>query len=138
MNFGPLNKQGGERRLNVAVTRETSEVIVFSCFDPGMVDLSSTQARAVEHPKNYLEFADRGPVALTETSSANHGRDHFDSDDEQSVAMNLRGKGWKVQTQVGITIISDTTRALITSRPRPSTSGVAKPFQKNGKRSNRR
>jgi hypothetical protein len=138
MNFGPLYKRGGERRLNVAVTRETSEVIVFSSFDPGMVDLSSTQARPVEHPKNYLEFADRGPVALAGTSSANHGGDHFDSDDEQSVAMNLRGKGWKVQTQVGITIISDTTRALITLRPHPSTSGVAKPSQNNGKRSSRR
>ncbi len=51
MNFGPLNKQGGERRLNVAVTRATSKVIVLSSFDPGMVDLSRTQARAVEHLK---------------------------------------------------------------------------------------
>ena len=33
MNFGPLNKDGGERRLNVAVTRATTEVVVFSSFD---------------------------------------------------------------------------------------------------------
>lgn len=102
MNFGPLNKQGGERRLNVAVTRATSEVIVFSSFDSSMVDLSRTKATAVEHLKNYLEFAERGPVALTEFSRANYGVDQFDSDFEQAVAMTLREKGWKVQTQVGV------------------------------------
>jgi very-short-patch-repair endonuclease len=102
MNFGPLNKQGGERRLNVAVTRATTEVIVFSSFDSSMVDLSRTQATAIEHLKNYLEFAERGPIALTEYSTANHGVDQFDSDFEQAVAMALRAKGWKVQTQVGV------------------------------------
>ncbi|WP_421866976.1 DUF4011 domain-containing protein [Motiliproteus sp.] len=102
MNFGPLNKQGGERRLNVAVTRATTEVLVFSSFDSSMVDLSRTQATAVEHLKNYLEFAERGPIALAEFSSANYGVDQFDSDFELSVAMTLREKGWKVQTQVGV------------------------------------
>lgn len=102
MNFGPLNKQGGERRLNVAVTRATSEVLVFASFDSNMVDLSRTQATAVEHLKNYLEFAERGPIALAEFSSAAYGIDQFDSDFEQAVAMSLREKGWKVQTQVGV------------------------------------
>lgn len=102
MNFGPLNKQGGERRLNVAVTRATTEVLVFSSFDSSMVDLSRTKATAVEHLKNYLEFAERGPVALSEFSFANYGVDQFDSDFEQAVAISLREKGWKVQTQVGV------------------------------------
>ncbi len=102
MNFGPLNKQGGERRLNVAVTRATTEVLIFSSFNSSMVDLSRTQATAVEHLKNYLEFAERGPIALAEFSSANYGVDQFDSDFEQAVAMTLREKGWKVQTQVGV------------------------------------
>ena len=102
MNFGPLNKQGGERRLNVAVTRATTEVLVFSSFDSSMIDLSRTQATAVEHLKNYLEFAERGPIALAEYSTANYGVDQFDSDFEKAVAMTLREKGWKVQTQVGV------------------------------------
>lgn len=102
MNFGPLNKQGGERRLNVAITRATTEVLVFSSFDSFMVDLSRTQSTAVEHLKNYLEFAERGPSALADFSSANYGVDQFDSDFEQAVAMSLRGRGWKVQTQVGV------------------------------------
>lgn len=102
MNFGPLNKSGGERRLNVAITRATSEVLVFSSFDSSMVDLSRTSSTAVEHLKHYLEFAERGPRALAEQYTAKYGVDQFDSDFEQAVAFALRDKGWIVQTQVGV------------------------------------
>lgn len=102
MNFGPLNKSGGERRLNVAITRATSEVLVFASFDSSMIDLSRTSSTAVEHLKNYLEFAERGPIALAEQSTARYGIDQFDSDFEQAVAFDLRAKGWTVQTQVGV------------------------------------
>lgn len=102
MNFGPLNKQGGERRLNVAITRATTEVIVFSSFDSSMIDLSRTSSTAVEHLKHYLEFAEKGPIALAEQSTAAYGVDQFDSDFEQAVAWALRDLGWQVQTQIGV------------------------------------
>jgi very-short-patch-repair endonuclease len=102
MNFGPLNKSGGERRLNVAITRATTELIVFSSFDSSMIDLSRTSATAVEHLKHYIEFAEKGPIALAEQSTAAYGVDQFDSDFEQSVAGALRDLGWQVQTQVGV------------------------------------
>jgi very-short-patch-repair endonuclease len=102
MNFGPLNKSGGERRLNVAITRATSEVLVFSSFDASMIDLSRTSSTAVEHLKHYLEFADKGPIALAQQTVASDGVDQFDSDFEQAVAYALRNKGWRVQTQIGV------------------------------------
>lgn len=102
MNFGPLNKSGGERRLNVAITRAKLEVLVFSSFDPSMIDLTRSSALAVEHMKNYLEYAERGPVALAEAATASHGIDQFDSDFEEAVANALRARGWKIQTQVGV------------------------------------
>lgn len=102
MNFGPLNKPGGERRLNVAITRATSEVLLFSSFDFSMIDLNRSSAVAVEHLRDYLEFAEKGPVVLAGQSTAKHGVDQFDSDFEQAVAEALRDKGWKVQTQVGV------------------------------------
>lgn len=102
MNFGPLNKSGGERRLNVAITRATTEVIVFASFDSSMIDLHRSSATAVEHLKHYLEYAERGPIALAEQSTALYGVDQFDSDFEQAVAWSLRDLGWQVQTQVGV------------------------------------
>jgi very-short-patch-repair endonuclease len=102
MNFGPLNKSGGERRLNVAITRATSEVLLFSSFDSSMIDLSRTSAQAVEDLKHYLEFAEKGPISLAEQTSAKYGVDQFDSDFEEAVARALRDKGWEVQTQVGV------------------------------------
>ncbi len=102
MNFGPLNKQGGERRLNVAITRATTEIHVFSSFDYTMIDLSRTSALAVKHLKYFLEYAEKGPIALPETAEANYGIDQFDSYFEESVAYALREKGWIVQTQIGV------------------------------------
>ena len=102
MNFGPLNKSGGERRLNVAITRATTEVLVFSSFDSSMIDLSRTSAEAVVHLKHYLEFAEKGPSVLARQSKAEHGVDQFDSDFEEAVALALRSKGWNVQTQIGV------------------------------------
>ncbi|CAA0105879.1 Uncharacterised protein [Halioglobus japonicus] len=102
MNFGPLNRSGGERRLNVAITRATTEVVVFASFDSNMIDLSRTSATAVEHLKHYLEFAEKGPIALAEQSTAAYGVDQFDSDFEQAVAWALRDLGWQVQTQIGV------------------------------------
>ena len=58
--FGPLNQQGGERRLNVAMTRARSEMLVFSTLDPDRIDLSRTQAQGVADLKHFLEYAHRG------------------------------------------------------------------------------
>lgn len=49
-----------------------------------------------------MEFAERGPTALAEQSFAEYGIDQFDSDFEEAVAWALRQRGWKVQTQVGV------------------------------------
>ena len=102
MNFGPLNREGGERRLNVAITRATTEMIVFSSFDSTMIDLNRTRSTAVQHLKNYLEFAERGPIALGQFNRINQASDQFDSDFELAVATRLRAVGWLVQTQVGV------------------------------------
>ena len=47
MNFGPMNRDGGERRLNVAITRARHELRVFSSLKPEQFDLSRTQAAGV-------------------------------------------------------------------------------------------
>ena len=102
MNFGPLNRKGGERRLNVAVTRATSDVTIFASFDPGMIDLTRTQSHAVRDLKHYLEFAARGPAALGAAIRSMGGTSDYDSDFEMAVAEALRRRGWVVRTQIGV------------------------------------
>lgn len=57
MNFGPLNNQGGWRRLNVAVTRARKEMMIVSSFDPEEINTSRTKAEGVIGLKLFLEFA---------------------------------------------------------------------------------
>lgn len=102
MNFGPLNRQGGERRLNVAITRASTEMLVFTSFDAAMIDLSRTSAQAVKDLKAYIDYAARGPVALAQRAEAVSGKDQFDSEFEEAVAIRLRGRGWKLRTQIGV------------------------------------
>ena len=48
MNFGPLNNNGGEKRLNVAVSRARREMNVYSSLKASQIDLKRTKARGVE------------------------------------------------------------------------------------------
>ncbi len=100
MNFGPLNREGGERRLNVALTRARSEMIVFSTLNPDHIDLSRTQARAVTDLKHFLEYARKGQSALGSAASGSIG--DFESPFEATVSRELRMKGWQVHPQIGV------------------------------------
>lgn len=101
MQFGPLLRPGGERRLNVAITRASTEMLIFTSFDPSMIDLSRTSAQAVKDLKSYIQYADRGHIALAQEVHINNDGDQFDSEFEEAVARGLREKGWKLKTQVG-------------------------------------
>ena len=99
MNFGPMNRDGGERRLNVAITRARHELRVFSSLKAEQFDLSRTQAAGVKDLKHFLAFAERGPRALAEAVKGSLGG--FESPFEEAVASALASKGWQVQTQIG-------------------------------------
>jgi very-short-patch-repair endonuclease len=99
MNFGPMNKDGGERRLNVAITRARHELRVFSSLNADQFDLSRTPSAGVRDLKHFLEFAERGPRALAEATKGSLGG--FESPFEEAVASALASKGWQVQTQIG-------------------------------------
>ena len=99
MNFGPMNREGGERRLNVAITRARHELRVYSSLKGEQMDLARTQALGVRDLKHFLEFAERGPRALAEATRGSLG--DFESPFEEAVASALAGKGWELHTQIG-------------------------------------
>ena len=100
MDFGALNRDGGERRLNVAVTRARQELIVFSGFTADRIDPSRTKALAVQHLKAFLDYAERGAIALPAQDIGSVGG--FESPFEEAVAKHLEQRGWLVVPQVGI------------------------------------
>ena len=69
MNFGPLNNAGGERRLNVAVSRARYEMIVFSTLKASQIDLKRSNAKGVEGLKGFLEFAETGRLPMVSGNS---------------------------------------------------------------------
>lgn len=99
MRFGPLNNRGGERRLNVAVTRARERILVVSSIRADAIDLSRTNAVGVRLLKAYLEFAERGPQALGTEVSGESGV--AESPFEESVADALREHGLDIRHQVG-------------------------------------
>jgi len=98
LNLGPLNKPGGERRLNVAITRARQRVEIVSSVTAANFVGDSTSP-GVRHLRRYLDFADRGIAAL----GLELGSDDRDAESpfEEEVARLLRSWGYDVVPQVG-------------------------------------
>lgn len=100
MNFGPLSRTGGFRRLNVAITRAKYNVKLVGSIRPTDIKLESTNAEGVKMLRSYIEFAMNGPDVilneLTYTDTVN-----VDSPFEESVYDFLVKNGFSIATQVG-------------------------------------
>jgi very-short-patch-repair endonuclease len=97
--FGPLNGESGWRRLNVAITRARRRVEVISSFRaPQLAALGSTNV-GVLALQRYLDFAERGVIALAIDLSDSGG--DVESPLEASVLSVLRSWGLDVIPQVG-------------------------------------
>ncbi|WP_158299201.1 DUF3320 domain-containing protein [Paenibacillus antri] len=99
LNFGPLNRDGGWRRLNVAVSRARHEMLVFSTLRPDQLDVSRTAATGVAGLKAFLEYAAHGRQALAlRTEAAAMSKSHGV---EKYIAEALRSRGYDVEERVG-------------------------------------
>ncbi len=99
-NFGPLNRVGGERRLNVAVTRAKDNVQLVASIHGTDIDLKRTSAEGARLLREYLDYAENGDVALERSISVNPF-EQYDSEFEMEVCEFLREKGFTVDTQIG-------------------------------------
>lgn len=99
MNFGPLNISGGERRLNVAVSRARQRMKVYSTMRAEQIDLSRTHALGVMGLKNFLYFAEHG--RQPEYASQQRKGETFEGGLPMLIAEQLRARGYQVDTYVG-------------------------------------
>ena len=97
MNFGPLNNAGGERRLNVAVSRARQEMMVFSTMRSSHIDLRRSKARGVEGLKHFLEYAEQQVLAENIQSTASRP----DTPLARQIADAIAEKGYVVNVNVG-------------------------------------
>ncbi|TDH48412.1 DUF3320 domain-containing protein [Mycobacterium eburneum] len=110
LNFGPLSKPGGERRLNVAITRARREVVLYASFDPQQLRAEETTQVGTKHLKAYLEMAARGVDAINGDGRRQAVIDRHRDD----IAAALRAEGLPVTTDVGL---SDFRVDLVLSDP---------------------
>lgn len=98
LNFGPLNRDGGWRRLNVAVSRARYQMIVFSTLRPEQIDLSKTGAEGVAGLRAFLEYAQYGVRALPERADTGRPATDFMI---QNAARQIQALGYQTQLHVG-------------------------------------
>lgn len=97
MNFGPLNNVGGERRLNVAVSRARYEMLVFSTLSSSQIDLRRTNAKGVAGLKYFLEFAESGLLPSQEQETVDMESNVL----IQQIADSIRREGFLATTNIG-------------------------------------
>jgi len=98
LNFGPINREGGWRRLNVAVSRARYEMQVFSTLRADHIDLNRTNSEGVAGLKAFLAFAEKGksalPNHLTTIGKSSSGLENI-------IAAEIRKHGYQVNTNIG-------------------------------------
>lgn len=99
MRFGPLGYQGGERRLNVAITRAKHNVKLVGSILPEDIDLNKTKSDGVKMLRSYIRFAMEGSNMLSKPKKQNqlYEVDTF----SQYVGEFLEKRGFKIKMNVG-------------------------------------
>jgi very-short-patch-repair endonuclease len=97
MQFGPLSRDGGERRLNVLISRAKRRCEVFSSITDEDIDVERGKGKGVAAFKLFLHFARTGKLGIGQPTDREH-----DSVFEEQVAKALRDVGYDVHAQVGL------------------------------------
>jgi very-short-patch-repair endonuclease len=96
LNFGPINREGGERRLNVLMSRARERCVVFSNFTAGDLPLEGSTSKGLQTLKMFLDYAQTRRLTIE-----NLPQEDTDSPFEDAVAEVLRLHRYEVRQQVG-------------------------------------
>jgi very-short-patch-repair endonuclease len=97
MNFGPLNKAGGERRLNVAVTRAREKVILVTSIKASDITVTPASPAGVQALRGYIEYAEK----THEASQSAPQVSAFDSALEEAVGAEIQRMDYNIVPHVG-------------------------------------
>lgn len=109
--FGTLSQEGGENRLNVAISRAKEKIYIITSIEPEELNVENSKNNGPKLLKKYLQYARAVSSkntsgaedilnSLTQTNTSGQ-LDIFDSPFEEEVCIMLREKGYNVHTQIG-------------------------------------
>lgn len=101
-NMGPLGQLGGERRLNVAITRAREQLVVFVSFEPKQLDLSSSSAQGLHDLKAFLETSASWEDVVMGNAGAQADVDPAEVALKRALASRLEDAGYTVDLDVGV------------------------------------
>lgn len=98
MHFGPLSTSGGERRLNVAITRARCQLRVFSTLTYDQIDLSKTNSVGTAHLRSFLQFvSQQGSDETWRMACSRKANSSF----EECIKRELETQGYELHSQIG-------------------------------------
>ena len=95
--FGPINQEGGERRLNVAVTRARSRIGVISSFSSADMDPARLRSAGAQMLRDYIAYCESGGTDLGTRTRPSVELNAF----ERDVRNQLTAAGLDLECQVG-------------------------------------
>lgn len=113
INFGWLNQDGGENRLNVAISRAKEKIYVVTSIEPEELIVDTTKNDGPKLFKQYLEYVkalSNGDnelvksilLSLLDRNESDQQQLSFDSEFEEEVCEKLIEQGYDVETQYGV------------------------------------
>lgn len=99
MNFGPVGHNGGERRLNVAITRAKCNIKLVGSILPSDIDINRAKSEGARMLRSYIEYARKGASALRPIE----GAETFEGEDDfcEVIASFLEKHGYLIERRVG-------------------------------------
>ncbi|MDR1087927.1 MAG: DUF4011 domain-containing protein [Coriobacteriales bacterium] len=101
MRFGPINMEGGWRRLNVAITRARKEMLVFAVLSPDRIDIGRAASPGPRTLKAFLEYAQRGKQFLTQSEISNSADGTTTDTIAEEIAGELAKHGYETRCSIG-------------------------------------
>ncbi|MBR9884922.1 MAG: DUF4011 domain-containing protein, partial [Oceanospirillales bacterium] len=107
MNFGPINQNGGEKRLNVIFSRAKKHMVVVTSIEPNQItNTYNTGANALRQYLRYAQAVSEGDSAGIQSALLEYGYSPSAQGDDsflmiEAIAQRLRSEGLHVVTQYG-------------------------------------
>ena len=96
--FGPINQEGGWRRLNVLITRAKQKMHIFSSLKSSDISISIDSSRGVKSLKEFLKFLERGAVAPKREEAEKPIESLF----SHAIGRLLSSRGVRTRSHVGV------------------------------------